>query len=76
MYDCEICGFPVDEIEDIEWVPTPSILDPDAMTRMCRDCARERDLEHYFVDPVYTDNVMESLEEIDPLYLEELFDRE
>lgn len=68
MYVCEICGFEVDEIDDIAWIPTPSILDPGAHTRMCRTCAEENieDSDGYFVD-------FEENEELDPIFLEEMF---
>lgn len=68
MYTCEICGFEVDEIEDIARLPTPSLLDPEAVTDMCRDCARESgvDVDGYFTEFEDDD------EDLDPLYLEEI----
>lgn len=74
MYQCEICGFAADVIEDIEWVPHPDppSLDPDAMIRMCRTCAREAGYEHYFVEAIYRDeDLFETYEELDPLFIEE-----
>ena len=69
-YVCEICGFEVDEIEDIAWVPTPSILDPGAHTRMCRDCGEEYDaLDHFDAFEISED----TFEELDPIFLEEMF---
>lgn len=69
MYMCEICGFEVDEIDDIEWIPTPSVLDPGAHTRMCRDCAGQHGVGHYF-DDILPD---EEDDDLDPLFIEEMF---
>lgn len=80
MYLCEICGFEIDVLEDIEWVPHPNppILDPDAQIRMCRDCAVDFEgYDSYFVDAIYrNEDLIEAHEEIDPLFIEEIWNDE
>lgn len=71
LYNCEICGLPANEHEDLADIPTPSILDPEAFTRMCRECAQGTivDFEDYFEEYVDTEEFDGGL---DPLYLEEM----